>query len=294
MEFWIIFSLAAMFANAGKILVVNRLCHEVDSRLLVLCGRLVSTVLLLPVLIIVNKAFPLEIKFWVVVIVTAVVTAFASVLFTEAVKKGKLSCALPMQALVPVFTLLTLFIVTRQSPKPLSILFMIISMAAVAYTLYQSGKEEDKNNGRFIFTVYSVIAAVLFGFCTFMDKVAIGSVVNGALAYSACWNLVSSAIMLFENIRTKDIVKIFVKENALPVGLYSIATLIAFYSQQYAVQKALLIEGSVVNVKSIVMLHLPMIMIISCFLPGEKPSRKILFGGLAAIFAGILLIRSIL
>lgn len=294
MKFWIVLSLVAMFANAGKILVINRLCHGIDSRLLVLCGRLVSTVLLLPMLIIINKSFPLDIKFWLIVTVTSVLTAVASVLFTEAVKKGKLSCVMPMQALLPVFTLLTLFIVTRQSPKPASILFMIISMAAVAYTLYQSGKEKDKNDGRFIFIVYSVIAAVLFGFCTFMDKVAIGCIINGALAYSACWNLASSVIMIFENIRTKNITKFFIKENALPIGLFSMVTLIAFYSQQFAVQKALFIEGSIVNVKSIVMLHMPIIILLGYYLPGEKPSRKILLGGLAAIFAGILLIRSVI
>ena len=294
MELWIILSLVAMFANVGKVLVVNRLCHGVDSRILVLCGRLIATVLLLPILIIVNKSFPLDIKFWVIVTATAISTAFASVLFTEAVKKGKLSCVMPMQAAVPVFTLLTLFIVTRQSPKPASILFMIISMAAVAYTLYQSGREKDKNDGRFIFVVYSVIAAVLFGVSTFMDKVAIGYVVNGALAYSACWNLASSAIMLFENIRTKNIGKIFAKGNISPIGLFSMATLIAFFSQQYAVQRAMSIEGSVVNVKSIVMLHLPIIILLSFYLQGERPSKRILLGGLVAVIAGILLVRSVL
>lgn len=294
MELWIILSLVAMFANVGKVLIVNRLCYGVDSRVLVLCGRLVATVLLLPILIIVNRSFPLDIKFWVVVAVTAGLTAFASVLYTEAIKKGKLSSVMPMQAAVPVFTLLTLFIVDGQSPKSESILFMVVSMAAVAYTLYQSGKEKDKGGGEFIFVVYSVIAAVLFGVCTFMDKVAIGSVVNGALAYSACWNLASLVIMIFENIRTKNIGGIFVRKNISPICLFSIVTVIAFFSQQYAVQKAMSIDGSVVNVKSIVMLHLPIIILLSFYLPGEKPSKRILLGGLAAVLAGILLVRSVI
>jgi len=294
MELWIILSLVAMFISVAKVLIVKRLCHGVETRLLLLCGRAVSTVVLLPVLIIVNKSFPLDPKFWVVVTATAVLTAIASILFTEAIKKGKLSSVMPMQAAAPVFTLLTLLIVSRQTPKPASILFMMISMAAVAYTLYQSGKGKDKNDGRFIFTIYSIVAAVLFGVCTFMDKVAIGCVVNGALAYSACWNLASLVIMILENIRTKNITKIFARENALPIGLFSVATLSAFYSQQYAVQRALSIEGSIVNVKSIVMLHMPIIILISFYLPGEKTSRKIILGGLAAIVAGILLIRSVL
>jgi hypothetical protein len=74
---------------------------------------------------------------------------------------------------------------------------------------------------------------------------------------------------------------------------YSAAVLSAFYTQQYAVQLSLSIPGGVVHVKSIVMLHLPVVMLVGYLWLKEKISTRSLIAGLLALAAGWMLIRDI-
>ncbi len=67
----------------------------------------------------------------------------------------------------------------------------------------------------------------------------------------------------------------------------------AFYTQQYAVQRSLAIPGGVVHVKSIVMLHLPVVMITGYFLLGESISPRARGAGILALVAGWCLIRNV-
>jgi drug/metabolite transporter (DMT)-like permease len=218
----------------------------------------------------------------------------ASVLFTEAVKRGLLSIVLPTQAAVPVFSLLTLWIGWSETPSLKSILLMIISMACLAYSLSLSRSEMGNRGSGWIYGIYSIIAAVLFGICTILDRVAIIRVAHGALAYSACWNLVSAGLMGIQCFHAG----VFKTGQGFrwrigPLGLYSGAVLAAFYAQQYAVQLSLSIPGGVVHVKSIVMLHLPAVMIAGFFILGETLSPRARMAGILALITGWLLIRDV-
>ncbi|MDD5459896.1 MAG: EamA family transporter, partial [Phycisphaerae bacterium] len=186
MQQWMIFSAVAMLFNIVKILTVRLFCQSVDSRLLVLSGRIVSVIVLLPVLFMVNKALPVDAKFWITIFITAILTAFASVLFTEAVKKGRLCVVMSSQALVPVFAIFALFIMYSELPGIVSMVLISISMASVGYVLHESYLD-DSSAGRkiFMYSSFSIIAAVIFGYCTILDRVAIARVAAGALAYSA-------------------------------------------------------------------------------------------------------------
>ena len=148
---------------------------------------------------------------------------------------------------------------------------MTVSMICLAYALSAQAPRSERNPDGRRFVVYALIAAVLFGVCTILDRVAIGRVAFGALAYSACWNLASTVLMgtqchhagLF---RSAD----RFRADAGPILLYSAAVLAAFYTQQYAVQLSLSIPGGVVHVKSIVMLHLPVVMLAGYLRPQRK------------------------
>ncbi|AQT68438.1 phosphonate utilization associated putative membrane protein [Anaerohalosphaera lusitana] len=294
MPVWVLFSLVAMVGNVAKVLVVKRFCQDVDSRLVVLSGRVVSAAVLMPVLVWRFGGVPTDAGFWGTIAVTAVFTAVASVLLTEAVKKGPLAVVMPVQAAVPVFAMGALVVIYHELPGWDAVVLIGVSMAAIAYTLWASyADKRAAGDRRMVFAVYSVIAAGIFGVCTILDRVAISQVADGALAYSACWNLVSAGIMAGETVRARVRVRGMGRKNAAAVGMYAGAVLVAFYAQQYAVQRSLEIAGAVVNVKSVVMLHLPVVILAGVLFFGERVSRRVLVGGLVAVAAGIWLVRVI-
>ncbi len=244
MEPWVLLSCVSLAANTAKVLIVKRLCSGIDSRLVVLAGRSLSAAVLLPVLFTHSRTLPTGLLFWGATLAAAVITAFASVLFTEAVKKGPLALVIPAQAAVPVFTLLTLWLSARESPSPQAVVLMLLSMAAVAWMLYASYRHEDTAHRRTFYAALSLIAAVLFGVSTVLDRVAIAHALYGALAYSACWNLLSAVLLGLSCLRTTaGRSSPLPRSSATPLALYGLSVLASFFTQQLAVQYSLAIPA---------------------------------------------------
>jgi hypothetical protein len=133
---------------------------------------------------------------------------------------------------------------------------------------------------------------MIFGLTTVLDRVAIMAVTGGALAYSGCWNLVSSAILGVECARKKVHWRLSGRKMTA-VAIFSILALAAFYCQQFAVQLSAGLPGAVVNVKTIIMLHLPVVVGTNYFFTADKCSKRQLFFGLLTIACGIALIQSL-
>ncbi len=292
MPLWIVFSLSAMLCEVAKVLIIRKLCTGIHSRLVVLASRLISAAILLPMLFICGIGFPLDGMFWLVILTTALITFAGSIWITEAIQFGNLTIVMPMQAAVPVFSLLTLWLGWHETPKNESVLYMLLSMAAVGWTLYAANRDKS-SAGKSIYTLLSLAAAVLFGISTILDRVAINRIAQGALAYTACWNLFSAFLMAGETYRVKAFQKLTVR-TAVPLLLYGLAATGAFLTQQYAVQYSKTIAGAVVNVKSLVMLHLPIIVLLGLVALKERPKPMTLTASLSAILLAFLLVRSLL
>ncbi len=293
MPLWIVFSLVSMTASVAKVLIVKRLCGQIDSRVVILSGRVVSSAVLLPMLFMVGDGFPTDATFWLVTFTTALITAFASIMFTEAVRKGPLPLVIPAQAIVPVFTLLMLWAIWHESPSAPAVLFMLVSMVSVSWMLYANYRSEETTHKPTFYALLSLAAAVIFGVSTMLDRVAIASVQQGALAYSACWNGISVLLVSAECLRKKSAgAKLFPDKKAIvPLLLFSFSVLAFFYTQQLAVQLSLEIDGAIVNVKSIVTLHLAVVVFIGLLVFKEKVSKQALVAGLLALFSGLALLR---
>jgi uncharacterized membrane protein len=226
MELWLVFSLLSMGANAAKVLIVKRLCGGIDSRLIVLVGRAFSALVLMPILLMQGRSVPTIGLFWGATIGAAVLTAFSSVVYTEAIKKGPLALVIPVQASVPVFTLLTLWLAHSETPASGAIVLMLLSMAAIAWMLYANYRHEDTGCRKTYFAVLSLIAAILFGVSTVLDRVAIAHAAYGALAFSAIWNLLSAILLGAECARARmgRVVVALGREDIVPLVLqYSLA-----------------------------------------------------------------------
>ncbi len=292
MHTWVGLSLAALLANTFKIFIVKRGCQAIDSRLVVLSGRVVSAVVLLPFLWIAGNGFPTDGLFWLVTAATSLLTVVANILLTDAVKHGRLTVVMPTQAVVPVFSLLTLAVFWKELPSCQSIILMCLSMAAVAWTIYTDTRNQSGHRG-WIWVVYSLTAAAIYGVSTILDRVAIVRVVQGGLAYSACWNLLSAGLMAIEALRYGSFKTASWNASIIPLLLYSAMAMTAFLTQQWAVQLSQHLPGAVVEVKSIVILHLPLV--IAAGWLSEPPIRlRRLIPALAAAGCGILLVRSMM
>ena len=293
MELWLVFSLLSMAANAAKVLIVKRLCGGIDSRLIVLVGRSFSALVLMPILLMQGRSLPTSGLFWGATIGAAVLTAFSSVLYTEAIKKGPLSLVVPVQAAVPVFTLLTLYLAGAETPASAAVMLMLLSMAAVAWMLYANYRREDTAHRRTFYAVLSLIAAILFGVSTVLDRVAIAHAAYGALAFSAIWNLLSAILLGAECARARmgRVVVALCREDIVPLVLFSLTLLVSFFTQQLAVQYSLAIPGAIVNVKSIVMLHLPVVLLAGIVFFRERIVRQAAIAGIIALILGLALMR---
>ncbi len=296
MPLWIVLSLVSMVAYAARAIVVKRACQQVDSRQIVLVGRITGTMVLLPLLLMKHGSLPTDPVFWAVTFVTSLITMFASIMFTEAVMKGPLALVIPMQAAVPVFSLLTLWALFHESPSISAIVWMLVSMSAVGWMLYANYRGEDAMHKQTLYATLSLIAAILFGFSTILDRIPISRVEDGALTYSACWHLVSLVLVFGECLRKERSIRRLVPTKAAVWGLllFSVAILTAFTAQQYAVQLSLGIGGAIVNVKSIVTLHLALVMFVGLLFFKEKISRQALIAGIIAVISGLVLLRVML
>jgi drug/metabolite transporter (DMT)-like permease len=293
---WIIFSLIAMAASVAKVLTVKHLCQGIDSRLLVLVARITGAVVLIPIMLVVNQSFPIDPVFWMGTFATALITASASIGITEAIKKGPLSLVMPAQAAVPVFTLITLWIMIRQTPDPIAIILICLSMASIAWMLAINYQSEQTQHKQTAYALLSLATAVLFGISTALDRIPISHAIQGGLTYAACWNAVSVIPVSIEFFRKyrKSGIEMPKQGFLLPLVVNSAAIMIALLFQHIAVQQSLDIPGSIVNIKTIVLLHLPIVVLVGMVIFRERISKWAVFAGAIALIAGMLLLRTMM
>ncbi len=292
-ELWVMMSMIAMLANFGKALLVKQKCQHIDSWLLVFYARLVSAIVLLLLLYFLDYDMPTTLTFWGVTLVTALLTMAASILYVESIKKGQLSVVVPVQAAVPLFMMMVTVTAYHEIPNRqalLSILLIVISMGyiLVATTIKSSVTLSQSVN---FSVLLSLIAAALFGLSTVLDRVAIATVVNGALVYSAYWNLISALLMIPKFLVTGSVNKTTFEFKA-PMAFYSLLTLMAFVFQQFGVQYSLTIDNGVTYVKTIVMIHIVLVALAGIFMLKEKTSRGVLVAGLITFMASVSLLYS--
>ncbi|HDN27575.1 MAG TPA: hypothetical protein ENG03_10865 [Thioploca sp.] len=292
-ELWVIMSMIAMLANFGKALLVKQKCQHIDSWLLVFYARLVSAIVLLLLLYFLDYDMPTSLTFWGVTLVTALLTMAASILYIESIKKGQLSVVVPVQASVPLFMIMVTVTAYHEMPNRQALLSILLIVISMGYILVVTTKKPSVTLSQSVnFSVLlSLIAAALFGLSTVLDRVAIATVVNGALVYSAYWNLISALLMTPRFLVTGKVNKTTFEFKA-PIAFYSLLTLMAFVFQQFGVQYSLTIDNGVTYVKTIVMIHIVLVALAGIFMLKEKTSRGVLVAGLMTFMASISLLYS--
>ena len=293
-EPWVIMSLFAMLANFGKVLIVKQKCQHINSWLLIFSARFVSAIVLLLLWYFLDYQIPTSLTFWGITLVTALLTMGASILYVESIKKGQLSVVAPIQASVPLFMIIVTMVAYHEMPNRQALMFILLIVASIGYILFVTTQKQlmTLSNSLGFSVLLSLSAAALFGLSTVFDRIAIATVVNGALVYSTFWNLVSALLMIPH---FYFIIKVKKKplEFKVPIAFYAILTLLAFVFQQFAVQYSLEMENGITYVKTIVMTHIALVALAGIIILNEKTTRGILVAGLITFVASIYLLYSI-
>ena len=293
MKIWIMMSIVAMLANVGKVLYVKLKCTEIDSWLLIFYARLFPAVILGGTLFFIDYEITNPIQFWSTTLTTILLTLLANTLYLDSLKKGYLSIVVPIQAAIPLFMVACTATWYQEVPHLISLGFILIIVGSIATTLILTHPNQPPATAKLFSAgvLESIVAAILFGISTVLDRIAIASVTHGGLVYSAYWHITTSIILLpLIFFRTAPIKRSY---HFGIILLYAILALIAFVFQQLAVQYSLVIDNGVTYVKSIVMIHISLVTIISIFVLKEKPHSWLLITSLLTFIGGLGLIISI-
>jgi drug/metabolite transporter (DMT)-like permease len=293
MKIWIIMSIIAMLANISKVLYVKLRCTQIDSWLLIFYARLFPAIILGGTLFFIDYEITHPLQFWLTTLTTTLLTLLASILYLDSLKRGYLSIVVPIQAAIPLFMVACTATWYQEVPPLISFSFILIIVGSIAITLILTHPNQPPVEAKLFSAgvLKSIAAAILFGISTVLDRIAIASVTHGGLVYSAYWHITTSIILLplivFRPASVKQ------PQHFGVIFLYAILALIAFVFQQLAVQYSLVIDNGVTYVKSIVMIHISIVTIISIVLLKEKPYRWLLIASFLTFIGGLGLIMSI-
>lgn len=293
MKIWIMMSVAAMLVNVGKVLFIKIKCTKIDSWLLIFYARLFPALILGGILFFIDYKIINPIQFWSTTLITALLTLLASILYLNSLKKGHLSIVVPIQAAIPLFMVACTAIGYQEVPNLISFAFILIIVGSISVTLILTHSNQPQAEAKLLGSgvLESIIAAMLFGISTVLDRIAIAAVTQGGLVYSAYWHIITT-IILFPIIFFRTASANW-SQHFFAIISYAILALIAFVFQQLAVQYSLVINNGVTYVKSIVMIHISLVTIISIFILKEKPNSQLLATSLLTFIGGLGLIMSI-
>lgn len=295
MEWWVGFSIAAMFINSLKVLYIKLKCTEIDTWQLVFYARLFPAIILLFSLYFIDYHIIEPVTFWITTFTTALLTLLASILYVNAVKMGYLSIVVPLQATIPLFMVVCTSLLYQEVPQFHSLLLISIIVISTAITLILVNRDKKlqihSSPQIWLSIIYSIIAAFLFGISTVLDRIAIAAVTQGAVVYSAYWHLVTSLILLpilyQKKLFSLKIANLQLIQYKKTILLYALLALLAFVLQQLAVQQSLSIANGVTYVKTIVMMHISVVAIVSLIILKEQINWKIALMSALTFISGI-------
>jgi len=292
--YWILLSLNAALFFALRYVVVKKYLNGVDTYLLAFSARFFSVIFLLPLLPFNSLKGLCSINFWAVIITTSLLTAAASIMQLHSIKNYDLSSSLPFLSFIPLFMILSVFLIFKELPSFQSIWgILLLTVGAYIlnigknYSILSPIKNLLKDFGALLF--FGV--AVIFGLTTTLDRIGIENAGNSAFSYSFFWNIFSVLLfsLIFLNRKKNRLYFSQTKKNIIPLTVQGLFTIIAVYSQMLAIELAKGISANVIYVKALTLLQMFIGVIFGILIFKEK---NILFRiiGSALMLAGAVII----
>jgi len=202
----------------------------------------VSSLIYLPLLLIVGFPKSLNSTFWIAVIARLIIDSIALVVYLKALKQSNLSTAMPMMSLIPVFLIFVSFFINHLIPSVLGIVGVLIIVLGIYLLNINSDKiflspfiALKKEKG----IQLMLIATFLWSFVGSLQKLAIdnANVYFYTAFFQILWATFFTPIAYFSN--KKEFKSMFKKSNIsklLPIGILDVIQVVA---QNIAFTKAI-------------------------------------------------------
>lgn len=293
LETWIWAALGSMLLYVAKVMSIRLYCRDLDANALVFYSRAFPAIaLVLPAwysdFVITDPA-----RFWGASVLATLLTIGASTLYIRSLQQGMLAVVAPVQASIPVFMILTTLLLYREAPGPAQAGLILLIAGSVSLSVYQVSRRQPAAHGsQFVPVLYSLLAALLYGISTVIDRVALQAVENGAFLYVLVWNTLTLLLVGFHQVRSGKLL-VPLASRRLPVLAFMAAGLGAMILQQYAVELSEHIPNAVTYVKTIVLMHIGIAALAGVVLLHERLSVPLLLSNLLTLVASLLLVLGI-
>jgi drug/metabolite transporter (DMT)-like permease len=280
---WILLSLLAALCYALRFVVVKQRLQGMESSIIVLCSRGMGTLLVVPLVCFAPIKDVTSPLLWGTIVTTALLTVVASLMQIHAVKRYDLSSSLPFLAFVPLFMVLSVYLIFQETPKH-EAFYGVLLLCGGALVI--NGKQKSTRGSHLFFVV-----AVIYGLTTTLDRLAIDTAGGGGVGYSFLWNAFSTVLFLplimagnKRQQRRQQIVT-----NIGPLLLQSILGIVAFTAQMVAVDLARSVTANVIYVKALTLLQLLFGAMFGIVLFNEGQARRRLLAASVMIVGAVVI-----
>ncbi|MDF2942378.1 MAG: hypothetical protein K0S01_1236 [Herbinix sp.] len=209
-----------------------------------------------------------------ITLLTVLITAFTTLIRLRLIKAEDLSLTTPWLGAVPLFVVLWSVILYKDVPSIVALIGIVL-VCIGAFTINMQGKRLQVKKA----SIWMLFIAVLLGFTTSVDKIAIGA--SSAVTYSLIWTIASAGLMyVVAKKKTKQV--IIVDKHLMMQAVLWVAE---FLFQMLAIQKVSQMSSGPTYVKTLTMLNIVITTIVSSILFKEKDRRKRILSAIM-IFVG--------
>ena len=252
---WIGWAIFSGLLTSGRHLFIKRACTHVPPDLLVFYTRTIGAVLYSAVLLHTRPVIHSPLRFSVILTVTVIVTAVATVHQMRLIQREPITETIPFFAMIPVLMVPWTLILLKEIPSGAAGLGILLACAGL-YGRYLNPQDTLLQPLRRMLKSSSarglLLRSLALALTTVCDRLAIE--VSSALTYAGLWTILSALLMgavLYRTVIRYGLSGIF-KWTLLIQGLLWTG---AFFSQMRAVQAALEISSGVTYVKMLTLSH---------------------------------------
>jgi drug/metabolite transporter (DMT)-like permease len=288
---WIALSLAASLFFALRYILIKKYLTNCDSLLISFATRVFSLLFLLPLLAVFplhNWTTPL---FWGVIACTAMFTGIATVVQVHAIKRYDLSSSLPFLAFVPLFMIGSVYLVFGEAPDLRScagVLLLSLGAFVVHFDRKQGLPSLWAARGAGLF----LLVAVIYGFTTTFDRLAISTNASGGFTYTFFWHVASVALfaLIFIDHRKAPAYRDQIIHQWPVFAMQGLLAVLAFLCQMWAVETARGVAANVIYVKALTMLEILLGAIAGIWLFREKNAASRIAGTLLMLIGAAIVV----
>lgn len=270
---WIGLALVSAFFLSMRYMYIKRFCDDIPSPVLIFFTRLTGTIVYLIFLSGTKLNVHNYLVFSLIVLMTMILTAFATVWQIHLIQKYPISLMTPILSFIPVFMLPWTFLFFGEAPSLLALIGILL-VGLGALLLKMKGEKIFLN----IIKDKSVIAmlgvACVIGLTTTSDRVAITA--SSPLTYAFIWTLGSTLIMGGWSVRVYQKKRSSVRFS-FHIIVQGVFWAIAFLCQMLGIEQTLDIPNGVTYVKLFTMFHILISVILGgLYFKEENLKRRIL------------------